>query len=115
MKAENFINYKKKKMKLEYGLEVNIFTLIIKTSLWSWFALDILTLIEKKLFFVGARYDWELFQEWGWRRVELLFLIKKQGFIGYSIDAVKHLSKIVWSFQYFQGQVHRQKDLFIKL
>lgn len=56
MKAKNFINYKKK-MKIEYGLEVNIFTLIIKTSLWSWLALDILTLIEKKLFFVGARYD----------------------------------------------------------
>lgn len=53
MKAENFINYKKKKkMKIEYGLEVNIFTLIIKTSIWSWLALDILTLIEKKLFFV---------------------------------------------------------------
>ena len=56
MKAENCINYKKK-MKIEYGLEVNIFTLIIKTSIWSWLALDILTLIEKKLFFVGARYD----------------------------------------------------------
>ena len=56
MKAKNFINYKKK-MKIEYGLEVNIFTLIIKTSLWRWLALDILTLIEKKLFFVGARYD----------------------------------------------------------
>lgn len=49
MKAENFINYKKK-MKIEYGLEVNIFTLIIKTSLWSWLALDILTLIEKSCF-----------------------------------------------------------------
>ena len=57
MKAENFINYKKKKIRIEYGLEVNIFTLIIKTSLLSWLALDILTLIEKKLFFVGARYD----------------------------------------------------------